>query len=218
MDHGSRDSQEAEAQGRLIAKYAPLGVVATPHFYPHVEPSVDFFLRHRELSLHRLRHLEIEGLPKIYPAAEVLVLPGLEEMEGIERLTVKGTRVILLELPTASLRDEHFETVERIRDRGLLPLMAHIDRYPAEAVTRLLETEGLYYQLNAGSLLFGRARRFFRRLSAEGRVAALGSDLHGVTLRAYRRLVRASKALGPETLALIEQNSRRLLAGAECAF
>ena len=85
----------------ILKKYGVEAVVATPHFYPQIH-SVEKFLLLREDGCRRLRALENRTDVAVYKGAEVLVCPGLDRMEGLEKLCIEGTRTILLEMPFCS--------------------------------------------------------------------------------------------------------------------
>jgi protein-tyrosine phosphatase len=169
-------------------------VVATPHFYPHRD-TVGAFLASRDHAVRKLLALGIPAGMQVLVGAEVLVSVGLEDMEGLERLCVQGTNVILLEMPFTHWGEALVDTVLAIRDRGLCPVLAHIDRYDPHDVARLLSV-GILAQINAAALAgFFKARKMRPYLAGE-RVVALGSDLHGTSRTACRNFSKMRKKLG----------------------
>ena len=117
-------------------------------------------------------------------------------MEDLESLAVRGTKVILLEMPFGVWSEELYRVVRKVRERGLIPVLAHVDRYPAERVKPFLEEE-YFVQLNAeGFASFFRRRAFLPHIES-GLVVGLGSDLHGCADNAYRPFNRMRKYLGP---------------------
>jgi len=187
-------------------------VVATPHFYPHRE-NVDAFLTRRARTAKKLcEALPTEQAERIRVGAEVLICPGIAEMEGLELLTVAGTDVILLELPFTTIGSTLIESVLEVRERGLTPVLAHIDRYPPEPIDALLR-QGIMAQLNASAFKgpFG-GRRFMPHV-AKGSVVALGSDLHGANRHEIAAFVRARKKLGRYEAEVFERTAE-LLRGA----
>lgn len=195
-DHGSGGIDTSRRQLMLMRDAGVSAVVATPHFYPHRQRT-ESFLRMREQTVAELRQGLPEGAPLIYVGAEVLVCPGMHEMEGLDQLTVRGTNVLLLEMPTTAWNRGLLDTVEEIREAGFHPVMAHIDRYPMQEVKKLL-ARGLSVQLNATAFsgLFG--GKVYRQLIGDGSVVALGSDLHGSDPAGYNPFLKALKRLGPE--------------------
>lgn len=195
-DHGCSNSVMSQQQLLLMKRAGTDAVVATPHFYPNHD-SVDSFLERRELALCAMqRKLPLSELPTVYPAAEVLVCVGIHEMPDLERLTVAGTQVILLEMPYTSWSDDLFDTVRGVAARGLIPVLAHIDRYPSAEVARLLAKTDALAQVNADAFRPFKHTGALRTYMREGRVVALGSDLHGDKPRDYKRFLRMQRRLG----------------------
>jgi protein-tyrosine phosphatase len=194
-DHGCKSSAMALEQLRLMKRYGTDAVVATPHFYPN-QDSVESFLDAREGAISAmLKKLPMEELPTVYPAAEVLACEGIHKMKDLEALAVAGTRVILVEMPFTNWSDTLLFSVLGIRERGLCPVLAHIDRYSPERIRPLLD-EGMLAQLNAEAFrLFGKGMQYLP-LVKKGQVVALGSDLHEAKAGDYARFVKAQKKLG----------------------
>ncbi len=219
LDHGSRNVAASLGQMRLLSEKGVFAVVATSHFYAHVSPSVQDFLTRRAASLDALRAAwpENEKHPALYLGAEVLAFPGLEKLPGLESLCVGGSRVLLLEMPYTPFSRELLNTVEAIIRRGIIPLFAHIDRYAPAQFSQFFDFDEGLYQLNPEAFLsFGR-RRFFRKMAERGEIAALGSDLHGLTRGAYKPVIRALSYLG-RAAENIRANSEKLLREATPAW
>lgn len=193
-DHGSRGMATTAAQLCMMRANGTEAVVATPHFYPHVDALDTFLSRRASCAVHLCHHLP-ENAPAIYLGAEVLVCAGLDRMPRLERLAVYGTNVILLEMPFRKWTEDVIETVFAVRERGLFPVLAHIDRYPRESVAQLLES-GIKAQLNAELFSHWRVHPFYQQQLENGSVTALGSDLHGARRGGYRNFVRMRRKLG----------------------
>ncbi|MBE6563029.1 MAG: histidinol-phosphatase [Ruminococcaceae bacterium] len=211
-DHGSRGIEVSVKQLDLIASYGIKRVVATPHFYPERD-NVDSFLERRTECARLLKANIREGHPDVFLGAEVLVCDGIERMEGLEKLTVYGTNCILLEMPMTKWSIATFETIEAIRDMGLVPVMAHVDRYKPKYVEELLSL-GVKAQLNPDAFSGFFNKKNSMRWLSEGRIVALGSDLHGADEKCYRTFASATRALGKYTEAA-ELSMKELLRGAK---
>ena len=193
-DHGSNSVDVTRAQLAMMHQAGTDIVVATPHFYPNLD-SVDRFLARRAHTARRLTEIERPDTPVVYLGAEVLVCEGIESMQGLETLTIHGTKVILLEMPFGRWNERLIETVLAVRARGFTPVLAHIDRYAPENVIKLLR-EGILAQVNAAPLVrfFGYRRN---RAYIEGEsVVALGSDLHKAEKNGYANFVKMQQKLG----------------------
>lgn len=183
-------------QLKLMKRYGTDAVVATPHFYPN-EDSIASFLDGRDGAIAAMKKkLPLGDLPTVYPAAEVLVCEGLHKMDGLEQLAISGTNVILLEMPVGRWSDLLLDTVLGVRARGLFPVLAHIDRYDIGAVNELLD-KGIPAQVNAAAFGFFVSGCVYRELAREGKVVALGSDLHEVKRDTCRRFLYMKHKLGP---------------------
>jgi protein-tyrosine phosphatase len=122
-------------------------------------------------------------LPKLHRGAEVMLdRPLVVDAERIGRVTLGGSRYILVEFP----RMVAFETVSialgRIVETGLVPLLAHPERYRCcspEAVTRW-RALGSLMQVDGPTLVTSRGRgQRARELVAAGLADIIAGDNHG---------------------------------------
>ena len=211
-DHGSDGLEMSLNQLSLIASHGIKRVVATPHFYP-MRDNVDLFIERRTDSAGELKRSMTPGLPAVMIGAEVLVCEGMERMEGLDRLTVYGTDCILLEMPTVKWTDGILDTVWEISKSGLVPVMAHIDRYDPKYVEQLLAL-GVKAQLNPNAFMERKMRKQAEKWLEEGHIVALGSDLHRVNAKEYKAFIRATQSLGTHGQE-IEASMKDLLDGAK---
>lgn len=213
LDHGSRKLETSLKQLELIQNGGTEVVVASSHFYPARMNLEDFHQRRRH-SLAQFCPNLTENHPKIALGAEVACYPGLQHMDGLETLCIAGTDCMLLEMPMAKWNSELFETVDAITERGIQVVLAHIDRYDQKDVEELM-TLDVMAQINASSLGSFFRRRKLLHWFTEGRVWALGSDLHGAEDGGYDHFLKAIDKLGENTVAAVMANSAALLEGAK---
>ena len=209
-DHGCRDRATAQAQLESIAANGTDAVVATPHFYPHRDNIVAFLAR-RTAAVERLRRCTLPPALRVFLGSEVQVCEGLDEMEELEALCIRGTKVILLEMPHTKWSTRLLATVLAIAERGLVPVLAHVDRYPVREINKLLE-KGVLAQLNAEALEGFFSRRRAIRYLKGGRVVAFGSDLHGAEPDGYEAFLRVKRLDAAQE---VFARTRTLLAGVE---
>lgn len=212
-DHGSDGRRTSAEQTRLYERYGITKVVATPHFYPQRD-TVDEFLRRREESAEKLREIIRNKNICVYQGAEVLVCPGIDRMEGLRKLCIKGTDVILLEMPFTTWSDVYVEAVKNISNSGLTVVMAHINRYSEKNVVKLLRECDVLYQINseiASGLFF---KKKVDKLVNNLSVVALGSDLHGNDETAVSKLTKLNKYLDKRNKSVTD-SVQELLIGAE---
>jgi tyrosine-protein phosphatase YwqE len=97
---------------------------------------------------------------------------------------------------------------------GINPVIAHIDRYNESNIARLFEVvENPMLQLNAESLCVLFEKRKNLKLIEEGRVYAIGSDLHGT--KGYNAFLKAIRYIGEENTERIMQKTASLLKNAK---
>lgn len=211
-DHGSDGLDTSLYQLASAAEVGVSVVVASAHFYPE-RHSLEEFLTRRAVGISLLeRAAERPKQICVRPGAEVAIYPGMEKMEGLEKLCVAGSRTILLEMPNQMWSEELLETVYAIAHlRKLRPVMAHIDRYPPSEVERLL-CLGVAAQINAEAVCGLRTRRRCLEYVERGVVWALGSDIHGRS-RAYSLFAKAQRHLGRAGSQVMERSAALL---AEC--
>ena len=181
-DHGSDGTETSLAQLSLLRKAGVDIVVATSHFYPQND-TVEAFLKKREKAAEELARHKSDKI-KIALGAEVYCVAGLENSEGLEKLTIKGTNTLLLEMPMAFWNTNIINTALALNERFDL-VLAHIDRYPSSDLAKLLDM-GVMAQVNAANILKGHNRKRLEEWLEEGLVVALGSDIHGEDKKAFK--------------------------------
>ncbi len=186
-DHGSQSLETSETQLNLLYGAGVRRVIATPHFYPN-ETGVESFLKKRSVAENRLASLSSEQKPQIYVGAEVLVCPGIDRMPGLEKLCIKGTNIILLEMPFFRWSEQLYETVYNVSRSNLKVIMAHIGRYPSYQAERLIAECGVSVQLNGENISTRHGRRKVARWLEAGIVCAFGSDIHGASKKCAKNL------------------------------
>lgn len=218
-DHGS---ESVEMSLSLIDAAISVGIdkiVATPHFYLSSGKSIDSFLQIRETAFSKLAAELGERADKVelYLGSEVNLRFGLSKQDGLERLCIGGSNIILLEMPLDKVwREWVFNEVSEIRDRlRLRPIIAHIDRYEPSQVEKLFDYFPLMAQINVSSVVPFLRRWRTMRYFDEGYVYALGSDAHRSS-DVYDMYKKAVKLIG-DGMDQIERRSHRILHEAEKA-
>ena len=222
IDDGSRNEKmtlalldEEKRQGAGI-------VVATPHFYADRD-SIDRFLERREESFERTKDAIAESgitAPALMRGGEIYYFPGMSGAEKLPELCIKGTDVILIEMPFAQWTNTVADEIEKIiTERKLRVVLAHVERYtgyqkdkgPWERVMDM----PLVTQINAGSFLKDRRKRRFCLKWIQGREGCvIASDCHNLEKRspnvAMAREVIEKKA-GAAVLERMDGNAKELL-------
>src|SRR5207245_4263974 len=128
------------------------------------------------------------GIPlHLCPGDEALIKPGLVEDIQVGRLsTLNGSRYLLLELWNSTWLPETERVIFELRAHGIVPIIAHPERYRAiqqdPARLAALLQQGVLAQVMAGSVtgMQGKtARRTAETLLKKGLIHCIASDAHG---------------------------------------
>jgi protein-tyrosine phosphatase len=122
-------------------------------------------------------------LPRLHRGAEVMLdRPLTADLERLRRVTLGGTRYILVEFPRMVALDTVTTALRRVLDLRLIPVLAHPERYSCcslEAVTRW-RSLGAYMQVDGPTLATRQARGYRARdLVAHGLADIIAGDNHG---------------------------------------
>ena len=208
LDHGSRSVDESALQLNLARSAGVDVIVATSHFYPQ-ETTLEKFLPAREKSYAALCEADLSNAPEILLGAEVLFCEHLSKMDGLDSLCIGDNGPLLLEMPFGKWKDEWFDEIFRIRDKlqGKL-ILAHVDRYDRKYIDFLLD-EGFRAQLNASALNSFFVPGSCKKWIKDGKIFALGSDLHGTSV-GYKPFLRAKERLGDDFFSIMERSKSLL--------
>ncbi|MGB1698423.1 MAG: tyrosine-protein phosphatase [Nannocystaceae bacterium] len=193
VDDGSRSMEESLEMLRLLQDEGVERVIATSHIYPGrfpnerhtLQPHFDALVEaasaaglNVELELGAEHYLDDSLAPRIEAGTHIEF--------GPERYVLFETHTFD-QVPTSL-----FPTVTTMRDHGLTPLMAHVERYQylsgAEGweVVEDLRAMGVKFQVNrtVGKINVpgeGRRGRMIEKLTRAGYIDEVGSDLHRAT-------------------------------------
>lgn len=203
-DHGSASLEVSLWQINNALQHGISKIVATPHFYPD-RVTVNKFTETVAAAYEKLKGRLPEEL-ELRIGAEVLVCPGLENLNGIEKLCINGTNILLIELPFGYISDDIVRTVGGIIERGYTVLLAHADRYRSDDIDRLILL-GCIIQLNAKAVCSVFTRRKCKRWIDMGVVAALGSDIHRTDKKAYKAFIKATRVIGDSYSDIVKRSA-----------
>ena len=215
-DHGSSGIEESLNQLALIQNAGVDTVVATPHFYPNLHNPTQFLQAVNSSAEKLAAHLS-DSSPRICIGAEVLYCDRLDEMEQLDQLCIRGTNILLLELPMSDWHQELFDTVEAL-SRQYTVVLAHIDRYiriQQEEIGALLAL-GAYAQINTSAFFCFLERKRLAPFLESDRVVALGSDLHNAPPRQYHQFVAAKRKLGAMHPEIMRRSQALLKNATDC--
>lgn len=190
MDDGCKDPAESLEVLRQSAAQGVRAMVATPHFFSSRE-TVDSFLMRRQASYDALLQAMASKpdvpYPEILLGAEVAYRPNISRLPDLEKLCIANSKYLLLELPWSDWTNEMMREIQNISVvRGLIPILAHLDRYMERANRQKIQElfrMDLLVQVNAECFLSFSGRCTARKLLRYGSIDLLGSDCHNLTSR-----------------------------------
>lgn len=189
IDDGSRNVAESLSILQKLSEQRVDTVIATPHFYANDE-SVDTFLQRRQVAYQALETQMSPDMPKIRLGAEVRYYQGIGRMQDLDKLRIEGTRILLLEMPSAKWTEYILrELSELAHSKNVTVVLAHIERYlrlQSKDVWERLYENGIRMQVNASFFAERMTRRRALGLLADGGIHFIGSDSHNMTSRPPR--------------------------------
>lgn len=223
IDDGARDTECARLLLRREYEQGVRRVALTSH-YDCEKLLPEEFLARRGEAYARLRDgLEAADMDMTLKlGSEVRFSPALTEME-LRGLCLEGTSVLLLELPVAHRPPFLSEVLHRLSSRGIIPLIAHVERYPyvledPTLLAKWMELEA-YTQINADTLLRDdRLGRMALRFLEWGLVQVVASDAHSLEKRPPRlaqAMDKIEKKLGSRMVRHLRENADGLFDGME---
>lgn len=220
VDDGSATVAESMALLRMEAEQGIRQVVATPHFYAKHDTPERFLARRCEAEKRLREALEkCPQLPSVIMGAEVYFFPGISDSEELSGLTIGGDRCILIEMPHPPWSARMYQELENIHvRRGLIPILAHIDRYirpfKTYGIPEALEQMPVLVQANASFFLRPATVGMARRMLKADRIHLLGSDCHNLKDRPPNLGAAAERieaGLGPEAICRINRYEKEML-------
>ena len=191
LDDGASSMEEALEMARMAVDSGVTDLAATPHF-----PGTEEMLAERRRITARWQALsdaiaQAEIPLRLHPGAEILCTPETPRLAAKGLLpTLSGTRYLLTEFPFGTSFFHMDEMLRGITDAGLIPVVAHPERYDAIRqepfrVERWFR-RGYVLQMNKGSILgaFGsRVEQTADLLLDAGLVHIIASDAHSARRR-----------------------------------
>lgn len=189
-DDGAQNMADALRMVRMAWNNGTRAIMLTPHYRGTYKKNAPQW--HRE-NFDIFRQMVADEFPdmELYLGSEAHYEVDLPDrvMNG-DVMTLNDSRYILLEFSSISLKSRIITGVSDILSCGLVPIVAHADRYEAfrsseDLVDEILEM-GALIQLNADSVLGKHGAQihgFCHRLLKEEKVHFIASDAHDVDSR-----------------------------------
>lgn len=192
MDDGAKTMEKTIEMCRTAEANGISIVAATPHMTDLRQTDDFLYTRHRKITeLNRL--INAEEIPlRVCGGAEVYLNDRIFEADdALAELTLNRSRYLLCEYSLRPFEPEKAVLfAEEIADRGLVPLIAHPERYPTfheyPDIVPELYALGARFQVNADSLT-GRIGEdvcdFAVYMLTNGFADVIATDAHGVNHR-----------------------------------
>jgi protein-tyrosine phosphatase len=186
VDDGPKSYHESLAMARAAAQLGFTKIVATPHFEEGVcENYREIILTEVDFLNDAIRNARIPVT--VYPGSEIMLSPTIPDLLKKGRLMTvmdKGTHV-LIELPLTQCPLWADHVLAEIRALGLVPVLAHPERYSwlhdEMGLIILLKEYGLKLQGNIISLYgkYGNSvKKTVQHIHNCGYIDCWGSDAH----------------------------------------
>ena len=185
VDDGAEEMVETFRMLREAAEDGIGRIICTPHVTPGVyEFPEETFERHFEAAE---EYIAQENLTlQLYRGAEILYTDNTPRLLREKRVpTLAGTNCVMIEFSPTDSREHITEALQKVAGAGFIPVIAHMERYPALGKIRQVEEIRQRFhalvQINARSLIRKQPllrRGFFDSLFREGLVDFIATDTH----------------------------------------
>ncbi len=181
VDDGAESLDEAKIMLDLQRKSGVKQLYLTPHFYPD-EEDLDVFLSDRQKAWDEL---SADSDLQIRLGAEVAYGHELLSLD-LRKLTLGQSEYLLLEFPMY-YPAYVMQTVERLLKQGMIPILAHVERYlyfrrDPDLLKELIDL-GALAQVTAQALFDKRDRNFAMACLRHNLAQIVASDAHNTTER-----------------------------------
>jgi protein-tyrosine phosphatase len=217
VDDGSRSVEQSVRVLFEMAQQGVTDVCLTPHLLSgRAEAGPP--LAHD--SAFEALQAQAPQMPRLHRGAEIMMdRPITRQVAAARNVTLAGTRYILVEFPRLVAYDTVVNALSQVVEFGLVPLVAHPERYSCCSVeaVRQWRSLGAKTQVDATTLLASQARgQRARQLVSEGLADILAGDNHGDarTVATGARFLRAQDGFDQVDL-LVRRNPAAILADGE---
>ncbi len=184
VDDGAKDLETAIVLLEMLKEQGVSDVIATPHFYPDIDNAEDF-AKLVQNAYNQLKNARAhKDLPRVFLACELRYFSGMGKSHAIKQFVLKGTNYLLLELPYgAPITKGVLQDITDIYERqGLLPILAHIERYSKvsgfKKLLELIDNGVALAHINAGAVTAKETVKICEKLIKKGYISYLASDTH----------------------------------------
>jgi protein-tyrosine phosphatase len=217
VDDGSRSVEQSVKVLFEMARHGVTDICLTPHLNAGRAEAGPPPAHNRAFEALRA---QAPQMPRLHRGAEIMMDRPITRPVALARnVTLAGTRYVLVEFPRLVAYDTVTNALSQVVDVGLVPILAHPERYSCCSVdaVRRWRSLGSKTQVDATTLLASQARgQRARLLVSEGLADILAGDNHGDdrTVATGARFLRAQDGFDQVDL-LVRRNPAAILADAD---
>ncbi len=184
VDDGAKNTEDAVALLKMMKKSGISTVLATPHFYPMETNFEEFLEITRKAYDGLLKEIKGKKLPQVYLGCEMLYYKGIGNSEVLGQLCLNRSKYLLLELANGDITPALFEDITGLKEKGIIPIIAHIERYAFDRnfkkLLSFLKENDIPIQINAVSFLIPPLKRVIKMLFKAELFCVVATDTHSV--------------------------------------
>lgn len=184
IDDGASNLEEALTMVNTLRLQDVNIAVCTPHFNAK-QIALDEFIHKRSQAFSIMAVANIS----LITGSETALNDYLFHYSDLSSLCIGSTKYILIELPfTRKWEEKMYDMLEElIRYYSLLPIIAHVERYPAIGnkvkILHKLMDMGCSLQVNTASILQEKSWHQIAKYIKHGCIDVISSDCHNMTNR-----------------------------------
>ncbi|MBQ8000141.1 MAG: hypothetical protein IJ298_02850 [Ruminococcus sp.] len=221
VDDGAKTAEDALELISSLKSQGICNICLTPHFYTHHESIEDFLERRTASARNFLPIVPDDVCVKL--GAEVYVTKYLfSEERDMTPLCIEGTSFMITEFSyDSTFSDNTMRLITALRDRGITPVIPHVERYPflLKNKKRLEELiySGIIIQSNAVSFTQFSTKRKLIKLLKDGCIHVLSSDAHSTNRNSPLAMTAAVEYIkskcGDDVIRTLQQNAEAIFKG-----
>lgn len=212
---GSRNIKACADSLRTLASADIAAAILTPKYYP-AKMSVEDFVSFRYKILCDLSRAVPESDLHLYLGCEVYIDERLKYIASIGELAIRGTRIIIADMPVGQWEPALLDTLEGIRSADYDVLISHVDRYPRQYALDLFK---FGYRAIADIDSFLGVANLKRRKQLlswidSGYIVGLATNFEAGEKNAREKISKMRELLGEERSDALAESGARILTGA----
>lgn len=187
VDDGAKSHEESLKLVAELKKQGVTKILATPHFYAETA-SLDDTLHKTKSAYVRLINDLSDDDPAVKLGYEIHYFKNVSKIDEIDKLTIQGTRYLLLELAySQSCENAVNDIISLSLDRNIIPILAHIERFTLlpgfDKILEAIKDGFCIGQINASAFSNRGLRKAALNLIKDGYGEIIASDTHSVLNR-----------------------------------